>query len=104
MNAIYRQGDVLFKKVKAVPVGGKARKSGHILEGEATGHIHRVAEAQLAEAEVLDCGAGLFMRVSGEGGVSIVHEEHNPILLPPGNYEIVRQREYSPEEIRNVED
>jgi hypothetical protein len=101
---MYRQGDVLFKQVKEIPEGGRARKSGHILEGEATGHIHRVAEAQLAEAEVLDCGAGLFMQVTGEGGVSIVHEEHNPIVLPPGNYEIVRQREYSPEEIRNVND
>jgi hypothetical protein len=101
---LYRQGDVLFKEVKEVPEGGKVRKSGHILEGEATGHIHRVAETQLAEAQVLDCGAGLFMCVTGEGGVSIVHEEHNPIVLPPGNYEIVRQREYSPEAIRNVQD
>lgn len=99
----YRQGDVLFKKVKGVPEGGKVRKSGHILEGEATGHIHRVAEAQLAEADVLDCGAGLFMRVTGDG-VSIVHEEHKTIVLPQGNYEVVRQREYSPEEIRNVAD
>ena len=99
----YRQGDVLFKEVKEIPEGGKARKSGRILEGEATGHIHRVAEAQLAEAEVLDCGVGLFMRVTGDS-VSIVHEEHNPICLPAGNYEIVRQREYSPEEIRNVQD
>jgi len=101
---LYRQGDVLFKEVKQVPKDGKVRKSGHILEGEATGHIHRVAEAQLTEADVLDCGAGLFMKVTGEGGVSIVHEEHNPVVLPPGNYEIVRQREYSPEEIRNVQD
>ena len=101
---MYRQGDVLFRQVKAIPEGGKARKSGHILEGEATGHIHRVAEDQLTEAEVLDCGASLFMCVTAEGGVSIVHEEHAPILLPQGNYEIVRQREYSPEEIRNVQD
>lgn len=103
MQKMYRQGDVLFKTVKQIPEGGKIRKSGHILEGEATGHIHRVAETQLAEAEVLDCGAGLFMRVIGDS-VSIVHEEHNPIVLPAGNYEIVRQREYSPEEIRNVQD
>lgn len=101
---MYRQGDVLFKTVDQIPKGGKRRSTGHILEGEATGHIHRVAEAQLAEAEVLDCGAGLFMRVTGEGGVSIVHEEHDPIVLPPGNYEIVRQREYAPDEITNVAD
>jgi hypothetical protein len=101
---IYRQGDVLFKQVKAIPEGGKIRNSGHILEGEVTGHIHKIAPAQLAEAELLDCGAGLFMSVSAEGGVSIVHEDHHTLVLPPGNYEIVRQREYSPEEIRNVRD
>lgn len=101
---IARQGDVLFKRVDSIPEGGKVRKSGHILEGEATGHIHKVAESQLTEAEVLDCGAGLFMSVSAEGGVSIVHEDHNTLILPPGNYEIVRQREYSPEAIRNVMD
>ena len=101
---IYRQGDVLFKEVKNVPGGGRVRRSGHILEGEVTGHIHRIEQKHLGEANVLDCGAGLFMTVSAEGGVSIVHEDHNTLVLPAGNYEIVRQREYSPEEIRNVQD
>lgn len=101
---IYRQGDVLFKEVKTIPKGGKVRASGHILEGEVTGHIHKIAEAHLSEAQVLDCGAGLFMSVSAEGGVSIVHEDHHTLVLPAGNYEIVRQREYSPEIIRNVAD
>lgn len=101
---MYRQGDVLIREVKSIPAGGKVRKSGHILEGEVTGHIHRVAESQLAGAEVLECGDGLFLSVTDEGGISIIHEEHKPILLPPGNYEIVRQREYSPEEVRNVAD
>jgi len=99
---MYRQGDVLFKSVTIIPEGGKKRVSGHILEGEVTGHIHRVAE--LEAAEVLEVGEGLFMSVTAEGGVSIVHEDHKTLNLPAGNYEIVRQREYSPEEIRNVQD
>jgi hypothetical protein len=103
-EVLYRQGDVLFKQVRSIPLGGKKRASGHILEGEATGHIHRIGEAQLGEAEVLEIGEKLFLAVSAEGGVSIVHEEHAPVVLPPGNYEVVRQREYSPEEIRNVAD
>ena len=99
---IYRQGDVLFKQVKSIPAGDrKKRPTGHILEGEATGHIHRLGN--LAAAEVLEINDGLFLSVTEEG-VSIVHEEHNPITLPAGNYEVVRQREYSPEEIRNVAD
>ena len=97
-----RQGDLLFKAVKVIPKGGKKRVSGYILEGEVTGHIHRVAE--LEAAEVLEVGEELFLSVTADGGVSIVHEDHKTLELPPGNYEIVRQREYSPEEIRNVVD
>lgn len=93
----YRQGDVLFKLVETMPVEGKRRNSGHIVEGEATGHVHRVAEQDLAQAEVMECGNELFVRVTAEGGVSIVHEEHRPVRLPRGDYEIVRQREYAPQ-------
>jgi hypothetical protein len=100
-----RQGDLLFVAVKRLPAGErKPRKSGHILEGEATGHIHRVQEADLDGAEVFQCGESMFLSVTAEGGVSIVHEDHGTVVLPPGNYEVVRQREYSPEAIRNVED
>lgn len=103
MKEIYRQGDVLFKKLAKAPAGDrKIRSTGHILEGEATGHIHRIAE--LESATVFEIEQGLFLNVTAEGGVSIVHEEHDPITLPAGDYEVVRQREYSPEEIRNVAD
>lgn len=102
---MYRQGDLLFRVVKEIPQGGKKRVSGHILEGEVTGHIHKINEEGVIEnhAEVLECGDGLFLAVS-ESGVSIVHEDHATLELPAGNYEIVRQREYSPEAIRNVAD
>lgn len=99
----WRQGDVLFKEVSGFPHSKRTRRAtGHILEGEATGHIHRLED--LAAAEVLEIGDGLFVNVSAEGGVSIIHEEHHPIVLPAGRYEVVRQREYAPDEIRNVID
>ena len=98
----YRQGDVLFTEVKSVPKRCKIRKNGHILEGEATGHIHRIAD--LDAAEVLESGEQLYLSVNAEGGVSILHEDHRTLELPAGNYEIMRQREYSPETIRNVRD
>ena len=101
---MFRQGDVLFKQVNSVPTGvRKVRRSGHILEGEATGHIHRVKESDLAVAEVFEIEDRLFLSAS-QDGIAIVHEDHKPITLPAGDYEIVRQREYSPEEIRNVAD
>jgi hypothetical protein len=99
---LYRQGDVLIRRIAKLPTQkATARPAGNILDGEVTGHVHRVED--VATAEVLEIENGLFLRV-GTDGCRIVHEEHGPITLPPGNYEVVRQREYSPEAIRNVAD
>ena len=98
----YRQGDLLFVPIKAIPTDCKLRENGHILEGEVTGHIHKIDN--LDAADVLESGEQMYLNVSAEGGVSIVHEDHDTLEIPAGDYEIVRQREFSPEEIRNVAD
>lgn len=106
---LYRQGDVLFISRSSIPDAGKVRANGTVAYGEVTGHSHRLAD--LASADVLECGDGLFVRVSengislsGDAGVSFVHEEHGTIHLTPGNYEVRIQQEYTPEAIRNVVD
>jgi len=102
MEPIFRQGDLLLRKIDKLPDGKrKKRPTGHVLEGEATGHVHRILE--LEQAEVLKIGEGLFVSV-GEHGVSLIHPEHHTIELPAGDFEITRQREYFPDEIRNVQD
>jgi hypothetical protein len=101
-NAIYRQGDVLIRQIKSLPTQkAQPRLTGILAYGEVTGHAHRVED--LTQAEVLEVGKSLFLRVGPEG-VRIVHEEHAPITLPAGNYEVEIQKEYSPAEIRNVAD
>lgn len=101
---LYRQGDVLIRALgnQKPHAERKVRKDGILLHGEVTGHAHRVAD--LKAAEVYDVAEGCFLHVSADGGVSIVHDEHAAILLPPGQYQVTRQREYSPEEIRSVMD
>jgi hypothetical protein len=69
--------------------------------GESTGHAHAIAED---EAEMLQTEEARFLRVLAEGGVSLIHEEHATITVPPGEYEVVLQREYTPEAIRRVSD
>lgn len=101
MTKLYRQGDVLFRVAKPPKGERKIRKDGIIMHGEATGHAHRIAD--LTSGEVYDIGERCFLSAS-PAGVSIVHDEHGPIVLPGGAYEVLRQREYSPEEIRNVAD
>lgn len=99
---LFRQGDVLIRAIPSLPSAElEKQKDGILAHGEVTGHAHRIAD--LAAAQLFVCGDGMFLTV-GEGGVAIVHEEHGAIDLAPGAYEVIRQREYSPEEIRNVAD
>lgn len=99
---LYRQGDVLIRQIKSLPAQkATKRESGILAFGEVTGHAHKVET--LTQAEVLEIGNDLYLRVSEEG-VRIVHDEHAPIELPAGNYEVTIQKEYSPAEIRNVAD
>lgn len=107
---LYRQGDVLFRQIAKLPAGEqKKRENATVAYGEVTGHSHALAAEDREVAEVLEIGEGIFVHVSAEGvriegGATFVHEEHGPITLPKGNYEVTIQREYSPEEIRNVID
>ena len=104
INNNYRQGDVLLVSIKKFPVGGrKVRASMVLAYGEVTGHSHKVAVASPSDAKVFDCGGGCYLQVSAEG-VSLQHEEHGTVVVPPGRYQVRIQQEYSPEEIRNVAD
>ena len=99
----FRQGDVFLQQVKSIPRGERTQhKDGILAHGEVTGHSHAVAEPEAAE--LYDVGGKMFLSVTAEGGVSIIHLEHGPITVPKGDYEVRIQREYTPEEIRNVID
>lgn len=98
----YRQGDVMFARISKSPSGErKKRENGIVAYGEVTGHMHRVE--CLEQAEVCEVENGLYLRV-GEAGVRIVHDEHAAIALPPGEFQVVLQREYQPEGVRGVVD
>ncbi len=94
----YRHGDVLISKVSEV----KGKKLAHLVlaEGEVTGHAHRITAG---EAELYESNGVLFLKVVSEHA-KLTHEEHKPIDLPKGDYEITIQREYEPEGWRNVAD
>ncbi len=99
-----RQGDVGIRRVTAIPKGAMPvkRTRGRIIlaEGEVTGHAHAIVDD---EATLVRSSDGrTFLRL--DAPATVVHEEHAPINLAPGAYEVIRQREYSPEAIRNVAD
>jgi hypothetical protein len=109
-QSIYRQGDVLFTRIAKLPTGKRTkRENATVAYGEVTGHSHSLALEDREVAEVLEIGNGLFVHVTAagvriDGGATFVHEEHGPVTLSPGAYEVTIQREYSPSEIRNVQD
>ena len=100
----FRQGDVFLRPVSKMPRGAKAQQPhGRIVlaYGEVTGHAHAIHDLDHVDVYVGAEGQ-LYLRV--KEAVDLKHEEHDTIAIPPGNYERVIQREYSPEAIRNVAD
>lgn len=101
----YRQGDVLIKKVSTVPTEAKPvdwKKEGRVIlaYGEVTGHAHALP---LSLVSMFSTEAGQrFIEV--KEGAELTHEEHATITPEPGVYEVIQQREYTPEAIRNVAD
>lgn len=95
---MYRQGDVLIESVDEIPktAAPVERVNGRVVLalGEVTGHSHSMDDdpnvTQFRE------GDKQFIEVLGEKGAMLVHEEHGPIDLPPGRYEVGIQREYEP--------
>lgn len=107
MNAstiTYRQGDVALRTVSKIPACPPAKRSTRVVLalGEVTGHAHVLSAPEIEELHDPDLERR-FLRVLGEGGL-LTHEEHGTITIPPGDYEVVRQREYSPEATRMVVD
>lgn len=84
----YQQGDILIKVIEKIPQKTEKQKTMVVAEGEATGHAHRVQGNSIVAA----LEAILFIEVIEES--KITHEEHLPITLPPGSYEVSTVREY----------
>lgn len=99
----YRQGDVLLRRVEALPAA--SQRSGPIngrivlAYGEVTGHAHAISEKQ---ADLFIDGSRRFLEVCYKADLK--HEEHATIALPKGVYEVIQQREYTPAGLRNVAD
>lgn len=105
-----RQGDVALvprqplsadERAKATPV---ARDQGRVVlaYGEVTGHAHAIHAPGVEQVEFE--GGARVLRVDAVSQALLQHEEHAAISIPPGDYSVIRQREYTPEAVRNVAD
>lgn len=95
MDLYARQGDLLIWRIarqeQVALEGLRPVPEGVILRGERTGHSHRLVGTDLMTTGD-DIVSGLFAKVAEGAEVIVVHEEHDPIPLPPGGYSFTRQR------------
>ena len=112
----YQQGDVVMFQVDDKTFENYSKSGGNVIDyntqshnnpilafGEVTGHLHQIhMKDMLEEAEVT-----LHMSRWGEAGkdvpdafevreepITITHEEHNPLDVPPGKYVVRIVREF----------
>ena len=87
-----QQGDVVLVKLLAMPKGKpKSVSKGRcvLAEGETTGHMHAVEDD---EAELVQIGERMLLMLGK--AATVTHQEHGPITLDPGIWEIGRVQEY----------
>lgn len=115
-----RQGDVFLERIEGErPKYSSAAvlESGRVVlaHGEATGHAHVLSREEAWLHDVEDktvVGDGVWNRLLRVlEGATLRHDcpgqakpDHESIPLPEGEYRVIQQMTYAPEEIRNVAD
>ena len=90
-NTTAQQGDVLLRKLNQLPKGAitsTTRKRLILAHGE-SGHSHVIEDD---EAELIRIGERMLLKLTRSA--TVVHEEHKPITLSPGIWEVGRVQEY----------
>lgn len=106
----YRQGDVMLAPLDAVPEAEDAAvvkrpgKAVILAFGEVTGHSHQFSPATREHVTMFKSEALNMEWIVVEEEAELKHDEHGPITVAPGVYEVIHQREYHPEAVRRVLD
>jgi hypothetical protein len=86
-----QQGDVLLKRVEKPAVFKSTQRGGKIIlaHGEHTGHHHAVEDS---EAELVADGDRILLMLEREA--TLTHQEHGPVTVPAGCWEVGRVQEF----------
>lgn len=113
MNYI-AQGDVILKPIKKLPKGLKKVDHKVLQHGETTGNMHKFLDSDTVEVYIDESQDPTTMSITPNEHKYIVvgntaylrHEEHNPVKVEPGVYEIdiVLEYDYDTHEARRVID
>lgn len=103
-HTVIQQGDVILRKLPGLPRGTIEKVSQQrcvLAQGEHTGHAHLIEDD---EAELIRIGEKMLLRLGREATVR--HQEHLPITLSPGIWEVgqVHEYDYLAQMVRKVQD
>lgn len=103
------QGDIYIRRVSKLPAGAvkvEPERGRVIVTHSETGH-HHVMDAETVTMyrlpdSIMDC----LLVVNSPTALEHLreHDKHEPIMFEKGVYHVRRQREYTPEGFRRVED
>jgi hypothetical protein len=88
----FQQGDVIGKKIQSLPLGKKeiiSKKRMILAEGEVTGHYHGIEEE---DSELIKIGDQILLNLAKNA--TLTHQEHGPIELEAGIWDIGRVQEF----------
>ena len=85
----WRQGDLLIQQIEALPKGLKKRANKVILYGSQTGHSHFIKSGSVYDGKK----DTIYLELPTKS--QLLHDsDHDPIDLPKGVYQVIRQKEY----------
>ena len=103
------QGDICIRRIGEIPAGlTPARSEGgnYIVAHSETGH-HHVVKERAAQMLIDEANAFIaYLQVAEPTELEHLRsfDTHETLLLAPGNYEVRRQREHTPEGWRRAAD
>lgn len=108
------QGDLLLRRIDKLPAGVKpmaAENGAFIVAHSETGHHHIIMERPNVKVYVTDDPMVSYLEVieATEKTEALLehlrgHDTHETLSIPTGIFELRRQREYTPEGWRRVQD
>jgi len=112
----YQQGDVVMFQVDDKTFKEYSKSGGNVIDyntqshnnpilafGEVTGHLHQIHMKDMLEEAEVTLHMGRFREAGKdvpeafevrEEPVTLTHEEHNPLVVPPGKYVVRIVREF----------
>jgi len=96
-----RQGDILIRKLSDdftetcvfMVKDCKISKDGILMKGSMTGHHHKIDWARVFFIKEPSRDSNVFAYLVIDKEAKLTHDEHRPITIPGGVYEVRRQRE-----------